>query len=737
MSQVRLVRWLSTAIAILVTVAFTSAAFAQTEPRPKQKGRRYKVRIDSSPQQAAIYIDDEKYGIVGYTPWEGRWWKGDIKVIIKKDGYETATRVVRIKRSSRVQEHFLPLVKKVVPGTVDVIAAADKNSFGADVWIDGQLQGQVPVIIEVKDGRHLVEVKKKDFEDYTQWVDIKQGQRVTVPPVLRPLKKEPDKGSILIDADVQDAEVYVDGQKWKDTTPTLVDGVTAGPHVVEVRKEPSMPWKQTVTVIAGKTVKVSAALRASAGGPGGSVRVLADAKGAEVFVDGTKVGPPPVDIKDIKPGEHIIEVRAPGYMEKKKRVSVSAGSAEVLEFELQPEAAAGDVGTIIVVSPVPEAKVSIDGARIGVVPQTKQVAAGEHFVVVEQAGYRTFEEKVRVEPGQEVTIKAELKAVGGIRVLSTPMNATVMIDGNAVGKTPLSLDDVEVGEHVVTILRDDYYKEDKNVTIEGGKSIVVNVPLRRIDTGPTIAEIEREQRARTSFSARTLGREKPIMDFSMGYPHLAEIRFNIGVGTLKGLGLDAGIGVKTFFTRTDISLSARLQLLNKSPFSFGVFGQGGYGTRFNRSQRDSFFLNAGGAVSLTAQGRITITGRFFLEMWSDRHCPGLENGTFMNRTDPSELCRSYLDNSIDPVVKARVDDLLGDDGTGDVTEAKIFKRENGLRPIVSVIVEFALDRKWNVWGILEGTPLQDERPAYTDTFNGILLENDNGVYVRGGMTYKF
>ena len=42
-------------------------AQAQQVPRPTKKGRKYKVRIDSAPQQAAIYLDDEKYGIVGYT----------------------------------------------------------------------------------------------------------------------------------------------------------------------------------------------------------------------------------------------------------------------------------------------------------------------------------------------------------------------------------------------------------------------------------------------------------------------------------------------------------------------------------------------------------------------------------------------------------------------------------------------------------------------------------------------
>jgi hypothetical protein len=711
------------------------AAWAQ-DVRPKRKGRKYKVRIDSAPQRASIYLDDEKYGIVGYTPWEGRLEKGDWKVIVKLKGYSEATRVVRVKRTYKTQEFFLPMEKKVMPGVLDMTAAADQNAFGAEVWVDGQLQGTIPVSISVKEGRHLVEVKKSEFQDYSQWVDLKEGQTVTVGPVLKPLKKEPKKGSILVDADVQDAEVYVDGTKQKDKTPTLISDVVEGAHVVEVRKDPSMPWKQTVTVKAGQTVKVHAELQATIGGPGGSIRVLCNTPGAEVFLDGTLMGKPPLDIKDVKPGVHVIEVRAPGYQPKKERLEVSAGSADVREFELNKEAS-GERGTVKIVSTVPEAEVSIDGERIGAAPQTKDMSTGEHFVVVEKAGYKTFKQKVRVEAGQAVTVTAELKAVGIIRVLSTPAGSTVSLDGEAVGKTPFTIDDVGVGEHVITVSRNDYYNYEKTLQIEGGKREVLNATLKRIDLGPTAAELEREQRGRSSFSARTLDREKPTVDLSAGYPHFFEVRFNIGVGRLKGFGMDAGIALKTFFQRTDLSVTTRIQFIDKSPFALGVFGTAGYGTRFDRSQRDTYFLDAGGVMSLTAVGRLTISGRFYLATWTDRFCPSVSGGNFEARSDPTDLCKDLLAGTLDPAKVSRIQELLEDDTDCSTGNCKAFDRNGGLRPMASLIIEYAMNQRINIWGMIDGTPLQDERPAYTDAFNGILFEDDNGVYFRGGATFKF
>lgn len=722
-------RWLSLIVVILLGVPSLEAV-AQPIPRPERKGRKYKVRIDSAPQQAAIYLDDEKYGIVGYTPWDGRLQKGDWKVIIKADGYEPVERVVRVKRTSRVQEVFVPLVKKEVPAVLDLGAAADKNAFGAEVWVDGQLQGTIPVIINATQGRHLVEIKKEGFEDFSQWVEAKEGERIRINPVLKPLKKEPQKGSILVDADVPDAEVSVDGVAWTDTTPTLIPNVPEGPHIVEVRKAPSMPWKVTVVVEAGKTSKVSAKLKAGAGGEVGAVRVISNVEGAEVVVDGTPRGKAPVDIKDLSPGEHVIEVRAKGYRTRSERVTVSAGSATVLDMNLSEEADVAGTGLIKVVSPVPEAAVFVDGEAIGAVPVDKRVPAGEHFVVVTKTGYKTFESKISVEAGQTVTVTAELKSVGTVQVLSTPGRASVMVDGEAVGTTPLTLDAIEAGAHVITVRKDDYYDHEESITVKGGERVIVNAQMKRIDLGPTEEELLREQRARSSFGARTLGKEKPTADFSVGYPHLIEARFTIGAGNLKNFGLDAGIGVKTFFSRTDMSVNLRLQLLDVSPLSVAVFASPTYGTRFDRSHRDSFALDAGGIVSLTAVGRLTITGRVYLNMFSDRFCPGLEGTGFERNTSPSDLCVDYLAGTLDPEKKQRVDELLGG-------ADKIYDRHTDLRLMIGLIVEYALDKKWNIWGILEGTPALDERPAYTDAFNGILLENDNGVYVRIGGTFKF
>jgi len=726
----------------LCVLSIAASAFAQPEPRPKRRGRKYKVKVDSAPQQAAVYLDDEKYGIVGYTPWDGRLEKGEWKVIIKKDGYETATRVLTVKRRRRTQEIFVPMIKKDEPGTVEVTAAADQNAFGAEVWVDGQLQGTLPVLATVPEGRHLVEVKKENYATFSQWVDVKQGQQVTLAPVLKP-NKVVAKGALLVDADVADAEVLVDGQAWKDKTPTVIPDLDEGVHIVEVRKPPAMPWKQTVVVKAGETVKVTAGLQATAGGPTGTVRVISNVEGAEVYVDGTRYGVVPIDIKDLTPGEHVIELKATGFRDRKQNVTVSAGSAEVLDLELQPAAELAKSATIKVVSAIPEASVVINGERLGPAPQEKKVEPGKHPVLVEKPGFRPFTQEVAVGANETVTVNAELIAAGTLRVLSTPTGANVFLDGEAVGTTPLKLDDVEAGEHVITLQLEDYYNFEQNFTITGGDTEIVNAQMRKIDIGPTAAEVAKQQRSLTSFSARTLPRGKSTIDVGIGYPHYLNARINVGAGDVAGFGFDAGVGFRTFFSRTELLLHGRMRLVEAEPFAAGVFASIGGGSSFyDDSQRNTFALDAGGAVSLFALNRVTVTGRMWLNFWSDRLCPGLNSDQTgfrdVQRSDGISICRDVLDdlNNTGTPDQARVGravDLV--DGGTDLSE--VFERDNGARLMMGLTIEIAIQQKINAFLIFEGSPFGAERAAFTDVFNTTMLEDDPETYIQLGATYKF
>jgi hypothetical protein len=716
----------------LVTLGMLATA-ALAAPCPTTTPGRYAVKIDSAPQGAQVYIND-KTCLVGNTPWSGKLAKGTHTVIIEIAGYEPMSRQFNVAAVRKTQELFVPLVKKADPPKIDIKADADpKGIAGAQVWLDGEMKGAAPITLTVTEGRHLLQLKKDGYETYETWVPTSNNNTATLLPTMKEIPK-PKFGTVVVEADVPDAEVYIDGNKHPDNTPAMIANVIEGPHIIEVRKPPSLPWKQTVQVTANNSTKVRAELQATMHGGVGVVRVLSDAQGARAFIDGTDMGPVPVDIKDVKAGEHIIQVKAPGMKTDEKKVTVAAGSSQIVKFDLNAETPA-DQGTLKVVSMVPEAQVFIDGASVGKVPVDKKLSAGEHPVVVRLDGYKQFEQKVRVEAGQTVTVQATLKPVGRLRILSTPAQAQVMINGLPAGKTPLD-QEVEVGETVVRIEMPGFQPFEQTLTIEGGKTQTLSRELAI--AGLSEAELAAQQKGLSSFGARTLPRGRSTVDFSAGYPYYLTARINVGAGKIaKKFGFDAGVGVRTMFARNELGLGGRMMLADADPFSAGVFTDLWWGSKLlDDSRRNGFTWDVGAAASLTALSNVTITGRFYFDIWSDRHCPEIKTGgTGGFDGDPIAVCENYQAGTLTADEQMRINKLT----TGDEnTPWQFTERESGIRLMASVIAEIAIQQRWSMFGILEGAPFQNERALFTSQFSHSMpSDSDFNLYLRLGLTYKF
>ncbi|HSK04686.1 MAG TPA: PEGA domain-containing protein [Kofleriaceae bacterium] len=716
-------RLLLAPLAVLLAVVFSSST-AYAQACPSATGR-YKVKIDSAPQGATIYLGSKQCPPVGVTPWSGSLGKGDFTVILEAPGYEAAQRPFKVAAVRKLQELFVPLIKKP---QLEIRADADPNLIGAAVTVDGQPAGVIsgPLVIPTTPARHLVEIKKEGYQPLSQWVDLTTNPTLILTPMLVAIPKA-KYGTIVVEADVSDAEVYIDGNRHPDTTPAVISNVVEGVHVVEVKKPPAPPWRSTVTVEANKQTKVRAEIAPLLHGGVGVVRVLSDAPGARAFLDGIDMGPVPVDIKDVKAGEHIVEVKAAGFQTGEKKVTVRAGQSEIVKFDLNPSA---DQGTIKIVSTVPEAEVFIDGAAVGKVPQEKLISVGEHPVVVRLPGFKQFEQVVRVEAGQTITVSADLKAVGRLRILSTPPGASVLINGIPVGKTPFD-DEIEVGDSVIRLEYPGFQAFEQTLAIEGGKTQTMSRELAI--AGKSESELASEQKGLSSFGARTLPRGRSTVDFDAGYPHFLGGRISVGAGKIaKKFGFDATVGVRIAPERQELGLGARMMVADANPFSAALFSNFWWGSMLlDDSARNGVTFEGGAIASLTALSNVTISGRAYLQLWSDRHCPELLGGRTFEATDPTDICEELRTNMATPQDRTRAEKLTGSAGDG------IFDRDNGARFMLSVIAEIAVRQRWTMYGILEGAPFQEERALFTGLFSSVMPEQDAIIYARFGLSYKF
>jgi hypothetical protein len=357
------------------------------------------------------------------------------------------------------------------------IVKVDSTPSGATVYIGDRscgIVGTTPWSGLLNAGPAIVILEKEGHGAMTRNIDGKTARALKL---LLPKASTSVGISSQADKNVEGAKLSIDGLVVG--VAPIVKIVAAGRHLIELEKPGFEKYSQWIEVKANERTTISPTLKTSGSGASATavLRVLSNTANARAWLDGVDLGPVPVDIKDIKPGEHILQVKAPGFRTKEERVALVAGQNRVVKLDLESDAAAS-TGKLKVVSTVPNADVFVDGALVGKVPAEKSVAAGEHFVVVRRDGHTQFEQKVRIEAGQTITLQASMKAVGKLRVLSSPAGAAVMVNGLQRGKTPLEID-VEVGSTILRLEHPGYQPFEQTLDVIGGHTHTISRELSR------------------------------------------------------------------------------------------------------------------------------------------------------------------------------------------------------------------------------------------------------------------
>ena len=728
-------------ISLLCTFAFAQPAAAQ---KPwERKGAKYKVKIDSSPQQAVVYIDSKVHGPLGYTPVETKLPKGTYKVALELPGYKPFEREITI--GARNDPFLFVLERLPRPAVLDMRASPqDDSATGGRITIDNVPVGAVPAAVEVAAGRHQLTVTKEGFNAYSEWVDVAEGERRTIVIVL--VKTAPALGTLIVTADVPKAEVWIDGQK-RDDAPCVVQ-LPAGPHAVEVRSGTLQPFKQMVIVVAGQQLRLTAGLAGQIPQMGALRVHTPGVKGAEVYVDGELKGTTPGEIANLKPGPHVVEVRAPGYKPLEKEVTVKAGETAFVKVELEVIPEAKPMGTLVVKSTEPGVEVSIDGTSYGGAPLRREVAPGTYIVLVQKPGFPPFRREVVVQKDQVIEVVADMKAVGRLMVLAPP-GAQVLLDGQVVGQTPMAATEVPVGEHVLEIRHASYQDYRQTITVEGGKPVNLEVDMKPRPTGPPPEQLQAMKRAASSFGAAALMPGGVTADIGLGFPYIFQGRLTVGALKVGPVGADGGIEFRTFGQANEILVHARLSFIDAAPISAGLnlaIGGGG-----STDGRNSFDFQIGAAATMHFRDIATFTARGYFDIYSDRMCGGREgqSGAWNNADDLNssrDVCRIYDQTQgvpqARPVPTATTEafEKFVTKYIGATQVGQWDPRENrlaGTRFLLQAALELTFSTNGSFYIIVEGAPFQEERAAYMDLWNTVMLEHDPQFYARAGFTLKF
>jgi hypothetical protein len=140
----------------------------------------------------------------------------------------------------------------------------------------------------------------------------------------------------------------------------------------------------------------------------------------------------------------------------------------------------GNMGTLAVVSTPDKAAVFFDGAMIGQTPLSAKVVRGEHEIRIAREDFQSAVQKVTIVRGKTKRVEIALEALkGGFKISTDPAGASVAINEEVVGQTPLELTDVTPGTYRIELTKEGFQGYSLDTRVVGDQTVNVEHVLVR------------------------------------------------------------------------------------------------------------------------------------------------------------------------------------------------------------------------------------------------------------------
>lgn len=219
----------------------------------------------------------------------------------------------------------------------------------------------------------------------------------------------------------------------------------------------------------------------------------------------------------LRPGTHRVEAHAPGHapLIDELRIGDDAQQAHTLTLARLP----GHLRLRLAPDNV-EGEASVDGHAAGAVPGVlRDVAAGARTVEIHVSRYRPWSTTVEVEgKGIEQTLDVVLQpAWADYKLASQPEDASLSIDGVAVGRTPLRGELLE-GRRVLRLEKPGYQPWQQALEVKAGVSVQLGTVVLREAEGE-VALVSTPPGASVTVDDAYVGRTPVTLSLAPGKTH--------------------------------------------------------------------------------------------------------------------------------------------------------------------------------------------------------------------------
>ena len=293
--------------------------------------------------------------------------------------------------------------------------------------------------------------------------------------------------SIIVDSNVEGAEVFIDGVKratTDDNCRATIDDVMVGGHTLKLAYN-GLVAEQSIEVKKG-VISFRQDIDQSALQPQYVVFSVTP-ENAVVIVDNQHHTLVEGMVMLVRPrGTYNYTVTAAGYHSQSGTFTVEDQKVEKM-ITLKADAAN------VTLTVADGAEIWVNGSLKGTGRWSGMLSSGTYIFEARKAGHKstTLSKTITsASANQSYALPAPTPIVGKLTISSTPLMADVTLDGKPVGRTPIDIPNLLVGNHTLKVSKAGYADHTQTITISEGKTTTVSPTLTKGGGNASIGNIE-------------------------------------------------------------------------------------------------------------------------------------------------------------------------------------------------------------------------------------------------------
>ncbi|MEI6139239.1 MAG: SUMF1/EgtB/PvdO family nonheme iron enzyme [Mariniphaga sp.] len=273
---------------------------------------------------------------------------------------------------------------------------------------------------------------------------------------------------LVINSDPTGSDIYIDDEPANQTP--YQNELPVGKHTYNLSHDFYLPTAGIVDLKPDKKEVLNLTLKPNFG----KLTITTTPEtSATVSLDDVATGKTtPCVLEQLKAGEHTVTIRLNMYQTVTQKIIIQPGSEIKQPVTLIPTFAGVKINTN------PASDIFISGELKGNGTWTGPLLPGVYTFEARKEKYTTAKEKRKVTMGQPLTINLQpVPKTGGLKIITTPPEATISIDGEIKGTSPATLRNLFAGDHALTLSLAGYATTFKNITISEGETARVTETL--------------------------------------------------------------------------------------------------------------------------------------------------------------------------------------------------------------------------------------------------------------------